>query len=123
MMQNIIHVLARGMAIIERADIALDKPKITPLRWRDLPTDFVKIGAMSGKKVVEPDHFLPELKQQLKQIRADETGRTGNQPGRRLRRQHRLNFINARHDQAPPFRCRSKNAMNKSNACCWIGSG
>ena len=43
--------------------------------------DFIEIALIAGREIVEPHHALIELEQGLQQIRADEAGDAGDQPG------------------------------------------
>ena len=44
------------------------------------PLQFVQIAAMSGGEIVEADHLPARAQKRLDEVRADEPGRTGDQP-------------------------------------------
>jgi hypothetical protein len=53
--------------------------------------------AMPGGKVIEPGHALAERQQRLDQVRADEAGRTGDQPMMAVLAQLLPNVLNLIH--------------------------
>ena len=46
--------------------------------------DLVEVVLVAGGEVVEADDALAQLEQSLEQVRADEAGHAGDQPGTRL---------------------------------------
>ena len=81
LMQDVIDAFAGAATIIQ--------VRMSPSMKRNLPTgpdstsvlNFIEIALVSGREIVQPHHALIELEQSLQQIRADEAGDAGDQPG------------------------------------------
>ena len=81
LMQREIDALGRAPACVGLADVAFDETKARPLRRTDERADFVEVAPMPGGEIVEADDALIELEKRLKQVRADEAGDAGDEPG------------------------------------------
>src|SRR6266851_6996763 len=102
-MQNDIYRPASLAALIERADIALDEIKILPLARA---YGLLHVAPVPGREIVQADHRLIQLQQGFQEMRADEPGRTGDQPGARAAPDAILHFLvgSHRHSRLPGSR-------------------
>jgi hypothetical protein len=68
------------MAAGQVADICLHEAEILPLRWVDYTLNFIEVALVAGREVIEPHHFLVELKQCFKQVATNKTAHTCDEP-------------------------------------------
>ncbi len=94
-MQHEVDAGARLPARVEVADVALDDPGTGPGHLADRPMNFVQVGTMARRKVVEHHDLLAALEQRLQQMRADESGSARHQPAARRVTQTGLEFVQA----------------------------
>jgi hypothetical protein len=81
LVQHHVDRVARGRAGVERPDVALDEAEAPPARLAHGLAHERKVLALAGREVVEAHHLLVEPQQLLDEVRADEAGRSGDQPG------------------------------------------
>lgn len=63
----------------------------------DQGLDFVEVVPMAGGEVVEADDGLVEPEERIEQVRADETGHAGDEPGARGVPEGGLGLVVSRH--------------------------
>ena len=81
LMRDEIHAVTGALAGFQIADVAADEFAVFPARGSDLFPDFLEVPFLPGREIVEADDLLPELEQCFDNVRADESGRAGHQPG------------------------------------------
>lgn len=111
-MQDVIHPLASSPAVVEVADIALDKGEARPLVGRDEAHDLIQVALVAGGEVVEADDPLIELEKGLEQVGPDEAGYAGDEPGLRVLGEVEAEFFVARHGCSM-----GRNAGNGGRVC------
>jgi hypothetical protein len=79
-MQDIINAFARPATIFKHAYVPANEVKPRPLGFRHKLLHFVEVVAMTGRKIIQPDHTLIQSQQSLKKIRADKASDAGYQP-------------------------------------------
>jgi hypothetical protein len=78
--ENVVRTFADGAARLQIPDVALHHPEL-PRADQWVAEDFVQIGAMAGREIVDPDNCLPESEQLLKEVGADEASDSCDDPG------------------------------------------
>src|SRR5436309_4495813 len=96
-MQNEIRAAADALTDFEVADVTFDEREFPPLQWRYQLPEFLKVLFFAGRKIVEPEHSLVELEQRFDNVRADEAGGAGDEPGFWLVLQIGFQFFVGRH--------------------------
>ena len=80
-MDTPLHACAAGRNV---GDVAFEEAVPLPCLFADRGANFVEVAAISGRKVVEADHVLPEAQQRFDQMGADEPGAAGDEPAQGL---------------------------------------
>ena len=83
LVQHMGHAAQRLRTGLRIADVAVDELEARPGRLADRRTDVLEVAPRAGREIVEADDLLAVPQQCLDQVRADEAGRTGDQPARR----------------------------------------
>ena len=83
-MQHQIHPPAGALTDLEVPDVTFDELEPPPLRWRDEFLYLLEIPLFAGRKIVQCDDFLAELEQGFHEVRPDEPGAAGDEPGFRF---------------------------------------
>ncbi len=86
-MEHIIDALDGRGAGVAIADVAFDHPESVTVGGGHEPLELVEVALVPGREIVEPDDPLPRPQQRLDQVRSDEAGSAGHQPGRSLARE------------------------------------
>jgi hypothetical protein len=61
--------------------VPFDHPKIAGINFGKQPLKLVEVALMPGRKIVEADHLLAAPQEDFDQVRTDEAGGAGYEPG------------------------------------------
>ena len=82
-MQDVIDIGAKPLARSQVANVAFNNAGASPLAYSDFDEYFVEIFLVAGRKIVQSEDELIELKKSFENVRADETSDARDEPGAR----------------------------------------
>jgi len=75
-----IHALDRILTASSIANVAFNQPET--ISGRNLASNLIQIPLVASGEIVEADHSLPVAQKRFDDVRADESGRASDKPGR-----------------------------------------
>jgi len=80
-MEDVIDIGAKPAAGSEIADITFDNASASPFLQSDFRANFVEVPLVTGAKIIETENVLVEPEECFEDVRADESGNAGDEPG------------------------------------------